>query len=147
MIRTTLVALVRHFALELDSLKTNPAMSMLTTNCSHKLVENPGTTRGTKLSILHTIFLLFFGQPWFLTAGPLISISRGLRKACLATEQQAFLRVIAQLRTDLERERTLVLPRGVCTSPLAVNTTVGVLASVKVSSSSELEFFFAQHVH
>ena len=33
MIRITLVALVRNFPLELDLLKTNPAMSMLT-NCS-----------------------------------------------------------------------------------------------------------------
>ena len=49
-IRTTLVELVRHSALELDFLKTNPAMSMLTTNCSKNW-----STRGTKLSVLHTI--------------------------------------------------------------------------------------------
>ena len=38
LIRTTRVELVRHFALELDML-TNPAMSMLTTNCFQNFLE------------------------------------------------------------------------------------------------------------
>ena len=46
-------------------------------------------------------------------------------------------RVIARLRTDLDHERTLVPPRG-CASPLAVNTTVGVLDLLTVSISSLL---------
>ena len=36
--------------------------------------DNPGTTSGTKLSVLHIIVFLC-GQPWFLTADPLMVIS------------------------------------------------------------------------
>ena len=39
------------------------------------LDDNPGTTRGAKFSVLHKNVLTLFGQPWFLSAGPLISIS------------------------------------------------------------------------
>ena len=52
------------------------------------LVDNPGTTRGTKLSVLQTIVF------------PSL-VNRGcLRKACLAMGLQAFDRVVARLRTD-----------------------------------------------
>ena len=51
-IRTSFLEPVRHFALTLDLLKTNPVMSMLKTNC-YQLADSPGTTRGTKLSVLH----------------------------------------------------------------------------------------------
>ena len=37
--------------------------------------DNPGTTRGTKISVLHKKILPMFGQPWFVTARPLIGIS------------------------------------------------------------------------
>ena len=54
-----------------------------------------------------------------------------------AIEQQALLLVIALSRIDFERERILVLLRFVCTSPLAVSTTVEILDLRKVSNSSE----------
>ena len=37
-----------------------------------ELDDNPGTTIGTKCSVLHKILFPIFGQMWFLTAGPLI---------------------------------------------------------------------------
>ena len=40
-----------------------------------ELDDNPGTTRGTKISVLHKNVLPLCGQPWFLTADPLVSIS------------------------------------------------------------------------
>ena len=40
-----------------------------------ELDDNPGTTRGTKFSVLHKNSFPFFGQQWFLTAGPLVGIS------------------------------------------------------------------------
>ena len=56
----------------------------------------PRTTRGKKFSVLHRIFLLpLLGQPWFLTADPLIGISVFLRRVFQAMELQAYLRVIA----------------------------------------------------
>ena len=60
------------------------------------LVDNPCTTRGTKLSM--TIF-----SSW---------VNRGLRKACPAIGLLAFPPVIARLRTDWDCERTLVPLRG-----------------------------------
>ena len=60
------------------------------------LVDNPCTTRGTKLSM--TVF-----SSW---------VNRGLRKACPAIGLLAFPPVIARLRTDWDCERTLVPLRG-----------------------------------
>ena len=48
--------------------------------------------------------LPIYGQSWLLTARSI----RGLRKACLAVGLQAFHRVVARFRTDLDHERTLV---------------------------------------
>ena len=85
------------------------------------------------------------GQSWLLTADPLIGVS--LVFACPATRQQAFPPVIAHLRTDWDRERTLVLPSWVCTSPFAVNTTVGCSGPCCFVHLSWALFFFAHHVH
>ena len=72
----------------------------------------PRTARGAKFSVLHRIFLLpLLGQPWFLTADPLIGISVFLRRVFQAMELQAYLRVVAPSRRDQDRERILVLPR------------------------------------
>ena len=69
--------------------------------------------------------------------------TRGLCKACLAIGQQAFPRAVARLRTDSSHERTWV-----CTSPLAVNTTMGFLYLFTVPNSSELNsFLLINHVH
>ena len=51
MIRTTFVGLVRHFAHGLILLTIPDVDDELLP----ELVDNPGTTRGTKLSVLHTI--------------------------------------------------------------------------------------------
>ena len=67
------MALVCHFALELDLLTTNKSFGVdVSDELLPELVDTPGTTRGTKLSVLHTMFLPFFGLPWLLTADPLI---------------------------------------------------------------------------
>ena len=38
-------------------------------------VDDPGTTIGTKASVLHWMFLSFKNEVWFLTTGPLKGIS------------------------------------------------------------------------
>ena len=40
-----------------------------------ELTDNPGTTRGTKLSVLQKILCPFLGQSWLLTADPPIGVS------------------------------------------------------------------------
>ena len=55
MIRITFMGLVRHFALELDLLKTKSCDVDVDDELLPELVDNPGMTRGTKLSVLHTI--------------------------------------------------------------------------------------------
>ena len=85
--------------------------------------------------------LPFSGQSWLLTTDPLMSI-RNLCEPFQAISQLAFPRVVARVRTDSSHERTRVLCRGcVCTSPLAVNTTVDVLDLLTVPISSELDSF------
>ena len=108
-------------------LTTNPSVSMFPTNCFH----NPGTTRGTKLSLLHSIVFSSLVNRDF----------RGLRRVFQAREQQAFLRVIAQSRTDLDRERTLVFLRLYALSPGRGKSHMFFLDLRKVSNSSELKFF------
>ena len=76
------------------------------------LVKNPGTTRGTKLSVLQRNTFPIWGQSWLLTAHPLIGVSVVYATAYLAVGQQAFPRVITRLRTDSSHERTLAPPRG-----------------------------------
>ena len=39
-----------------------------------EFVDKPGTTNGTQFHILQSILLPFFGEIWFLTAGPVVSI-------------------------------------------------------------------------
>ena len=76
-----------------------------------ELADNPGTTRGTKLSVLQIILF----PSWLIVAidrWPTHKSIRGLRKGCLATGLQAFPRVIARLEKDLDRERILCLLVG-----------------------------------
>ena len=65
-VASSFLKLVRHFAIGLDLLETNPAMSMLKTNC----YQNWQTTREQQ-EVRNCPFacdcLLLFGQPWFLT--------------------------------------------------------------------------------
>ena len=70
-----------------------------------ELTDNPGTTRGTKLSVLQVIFSIF----WSIVAldrWPTHWSVRGPCKACQATGQQALPRVVERLRTDSSHERT-----------------------------------------
>ena len=73
--------------------------------------DNPGTTRGTKLSILQVIVFPFFGRSWSFTVFSTHMNIRVLSKAYQAIELLSFPRVIARLRTDRDPERFLVLPR------------------------------------
>ena len=109
-IRTTLVGLVRHFALGLDLLKANLAMSMLTTNCS----RNWWITLEQQ-EVRSSLFCKQVSYPlWSIVVFDRLHTHknvRGLRRVFQAIEQQAFLRIIALSRIDLDRERTFVLPR------------------------------------
>ena len=87
-----------------------------------ELTDNPGKTRGTKLSVLQMMFFPFllkrgswplthsYEHPW--SSQSAAFAKRGLRQACLAMGLQACYRVLARLRTDWGHERTLVPPRG-----------------------------------
>ena len=65
-IRNTLMELVRHFVLGLDLLKTNPAMSMLTTNCSQNWWISPFCVQLSSPSLVNCVFL---------TGDPLMGVS------------------------------------------------------------------------
>ena len=79
-----------------------------------ELDDNPGTTRGTKFSDLHNIFITLF---WLGAAFDRWPTHRYIRVACLVMEQQACHRVFAPSQRDQDRER---IP-----APLAVSTVVG----------------------
>ena len=40
-----------------------------------ELADKPGTTIGTKFSVLHCIRIPFFSEMWFLTGDPLVWVS------------------------------------------------------------------------
>ena len=77
-----------------------------------ELTDNPGTTRGAKLSVLQ---IKNFSH---LHGYELVQV---MKNTCASS--------------------------WVCTSPFAVNTTVGVLDLFTVHNSSELNSLFAHHVH
>ena len=52
-----------------------------------ELVDKPGTTIGTKFSVLHCIRVPFFNEMWFLTVDPFISASVFIAK--LASDKTA----------------------------------------------------------
>ena len=107
---TSFLELVRQFALGLDLLKTNPAMSMLKMNC----YPNWRTTREQQ-EVRNCPFCIKLSSPLWSTVvfdrRPTHRKIRGLRRLFQAIEQQAFLPVIALSRINLDRERTLVLLR------------------------------------
>ena len=85
--------------------------------------------------------LLHFGQPWFFDRWPTRRNIRGLRRVFQAIEQQAFLRVIAV--TNRFRSWTKTCTSSfVCTSPLAVTTTVGSWIFAKYPVRLSLNLFF-----
>ena len=101
--------------------------------------DNPRTERGTKFFVLHEKFIPC--KSW-----PTHRYIRVLHRVFLVTELQARPRVIALSRRDQDRKHTCA-SSFVCTSPVAVTTTVRVLDLCRVSSASDLTSFFAQHVH
>ena len=44
-------------------------------NLEEELVDKPGTTIGTKFSVLHCIRKTVFNEMWFLTIDPLVRVS------------------------------------------------------------------------
>ena len=74
-----------------------------------ELVDTPGTTRGTELSVSHFIVFHSLVKRGF-DRWPTRRNICGLRRVFQAIEQQAFLRVIALSRRDQNGERILVLP-------------------------------------
>ena len=111
-----------------------------------ELVANPGTTRGTKLSVLHFIVFPVFGQTWFFTADPLTGIS--VVFAEFSNDGTAGVSSSYCTVTNRFGSWTNTCASSwVCTSPLAASSTVGFLDLRKVSNSSELNSFCAHHVH
>ena len=87
-----------------------------------ELDDNPGITIGTKFSVLHSlVWSTVVVYCW-----PTHRYVRFLRRTFQVMELQACHRVVALSRRDQHRERILVLPPFVCTTPLAVTTTVGI---------------------
>ena len=82
--------------------------------------------------VIVIVIVIVSGQPWFLTADPFIEKTMVFAEFFRATEQQAFRRVIAKSRIVLDREQMACAFSWVCTSPSAVNTTVGFLDLRKV---------------
>ena len=119
---------VRHFAQKLNLMMSSKQLcfpeawsaSFLNDSCGFdvddelppELTDNPGTPRGTKLSVLQIILFPFGVNRGFLAADPLTGVSVGFRKACHAIGVLACPRGAARLRTDSNHERTLVPPRG-----------------------------------
>ena len=139
-IRTTLAGVVRHFALELDMLKTNPVMSMLTTNCSQNwwITLEQQEVRSCAFCI-HLSSLLW--STVVFDRWPTHKNIRGICRVFQAIEQLAFLRLIAQSRMNLDRERILVLPRLDALPHWLVSTKWGSWIFVNVSHSSEHNSF------
>ena len=112
-----------------------------------ELDENPGTTRGTKWSVLHVVVFPSLGQPWFLTADPLLGISVFFAEFFF---QAIRLRVHPQglepSRRASSRERITVASSFVCTDPLAVKTFVGFPDTRTVLEFRRVQIFPAQHV-
>ena len=74
-IRSSVLGPVRHFALGLDLLKTNPAMSKLMTNSYQNWRTGRAQEEVRNCPFLQKNCLHLFDQPWFLTADPLVGIS------------------------------------------------------------------------
>ena len=108
--------------------------------------DNPGTTRGTKLSIVQVIVFTFL-------------VNRACHRFFHSCEHPCSEQSLPSDRTaGVSSSNCRVTSRSrswtkscassfVCTSPFAVTTVVGVLDLHKVSISSELESFFAQREH
>ena len=136
--RSSFLGQVRHVALRLDLTMTSPAISMLRTNWYQNWMTTLGTTRGTKFSVLHTIFFLCL-------------VNRGFWPLTQSQEypcsSQCFLygRTVGEsssICTFTKRSRSWTKPCAssfVCTYSLAATNIVGFLDLRRVSSSSELK--------
>ena len=135
-------------AISTSLLNESSLMAMLKTKALPESADNPWNDKRYEVVRLADSTPPIFGQPWLLTADPLTRVSVVFAKLFLAIALQAFPRVIARLRTDLDRQRTLVPPRGFALPRLAVIYSCrGISNFFTVSIFSELNSFFAHRVH
>ena len=111
-----------------------------------ELVDKPGTTIGTKFSVLHCIRIPFF----LMRCGfwPLVqSYEYPCSSQSLPSEKTAGVSSKTFIVRNISNSLTYTIASScVCTSPLAVMTIVGLHDFVKVSISAEF-VLFADHVH
>ena len=110
-------------------------------------LDKPGTTIGTKFSVLQGNPNPVFDEMWLLTIDPFIGIFVFIAKL---SKRQYCWRVFENLHSKEHIQFfdiTLLPLHASCTSPLAVMPMVGLLDFVKVSISESLKSFFANHVH
>ena len=138
--RTTFVGLVRHLVLELDLLTTNPAMSMLTTNC----FQNWWITL-ERQEVPSCPFCIQLSSPLWSTVAfdrwPTHRNIRGLRRN-FASDRTVSVSSSNCTVTNRSRSSTKTCPSWfVCTSPSTVSTTV------EYPIHLSLSLFFANQVH
>ena len=111
-----------------------------------ELVDKPGTTIGTKFSVLHCIRIPFLMRCGF---GPLIhSEEYPCSSQSFPSERTAGVSSKTFIVKNISSSLTYTAASScVCTSPSAVMTFVGLHDFVKVSISTEFKSFFADHVH
>ena len=105
-----------------------------------ELVEKPGTTIGTKFSVLQIIRIPSLMRCCFLTIDPFVRNTRFHRKAFRATILLACSRGLSVKNISNSLTCT-VASSCVCTSPLAVMTTAGLHDFVTISISASFKSF------
>ena len=111
-----------------------------------ELTESSGTARDTKLSVFQIILFTFWVNrgSWPLTCSKQYPWSL----QSLPSDRTAGVSSSSCTVTNWFKSWTKTCASSVvCTSPFAVNTTVGFQELFTVYTSSELNFFFAHHVH
>ena len=106
-----------------------------------ELDDKPGTTIGTKFSVLHCIRVRFFNEMWFFTVDPLERISVNFPSDNAAVSRTFTVKNISNSKSNT------VAFSCVCTSLLAVMTIVWLNDFVTISSTSEFKSFWIDHMH
>ena len=109
-------------------------------------LDKPGTTTGTKFSVLQLYPNPVFNEMWFLTVDPFVGISVFIAKL---SKRQNCRRVFEDIHSQEKSNSltyTAVAP-CVCTSPLAVMTVVGLHDFAKVSIFCIIQVLFADRMH
>ena len=123
---------------------TSPVTAIWRTSCFQKSEDKPGTTRGTKLSVLQMILFPFLGRSWLLTADPLTRVSVVFAKLAERQDSKRFLQKLHGY------ELIHVMNGHLC---LLVHFSTGSQHYCRVSGplycaiSSDRDPFFAHHVH